>query len=190
MASSKIKGRPDHGPAIGDAHASQGLAQPPPGLDFRSTRLVQFLPPIYHTDFVERFLAIFEATLTPIEWNVDNFDLFLDPRTAPAAFLQWLAGWYAIIFDDGWSDTQRRLMLTEAHRLFARRGTKYSLGRILEIYTGETPEINDTGEDQPPDTFTVRIRGERDETERIRIENLIESNKPAHTYFRLIFTPK
>src|SRR5688500_1936833 len=51
-------------------------SQPPPGLTFRSDRLLSYLPGIYHTDFMANFLAIFESVLFPIEWQIENFDLF------------------------------------------------------------------------------------------------------------------
>ena len=56
----------------------------PPGLSMYSRQLLQFLPGIYHTDFMSRFLAVFESILMPIEWNIDNFDLYLDPGSAPS----------------------------------------------------------------------------------------------------------
>ncbi|MCJ7549083.1 MAG: FHA domain-containing protein, partial [Anaerolineae bacterium] len=39
----------------------------PPGLTIESRRLINYLPGIYHTEFMARFLGIFEAILTPIE---------------------------------------------------------------------------------------------------------------------------
>jgi hypothetical protein len=55
----------------------------PPGLTLHSQRLLDFLPDIYHTDFMSRFLALFESILLPIEWNIGNFDIFLTPGAAP-----------------------------------------------------------------------------------------------------------
>lgn len=165
-------------------------SQPPPGLDFRSVKLINYLPGIYHTEFMERFLAVFEAMLLPIESTIDNFDLYLDPATAPSAFLPWLAGWFHLVFDDSWSDDRRRLLLAEAHLIYARRGTKYALSRLLEIYTGDKPEIIDTGVEQPPDTFTVRLPGSAERYHRFEIEKLIDLAKPAHTHYTLLFSPK
>lgn len=165
-------------------------SQPPPGLGFRSVKLIDYLPDIYHTEFMERFLAVFEAMLLPIEWTIDNFDLYLDPATTPSAFLPWLAGWFHLVFDDSWSDDRRRLLLAEAHLLYARRGTKFALSRLLEIYTGDKPEIIDVGEEQPPDTFTVRLPGSAERYHRYEIEKLIDFAKPAHTQYTLLFSPK
>ena len=38
----------------------------PPGLSIHSRRLLSYLPGIYHTDFMARFLGIFESILIPI----------------------------------------------------------------------------------------------------------------------------
>ena len=70
--------------------------------------LLSYLPGIYHTEFMSHFLAIFEAVLFPVEWQIDNFDLFLDPGTAPRNFLPWLANWFDIVFDSTWSEAQQR----------------------------------------------------------------------------------
>ena len=52
-------------------------SRPLPGLDYHSRLFLEYLPGIYHTDFMSRLLAIFESVYGPIEWNIDNFDLYL-----------------------------------------------------------------------------------------------------------------
>lgn len=160
----------------------------PPGLSTRSRQLLSYLPGIYQTDFMARFLGLFESILTPIEWNVDNFDLYLDPGTAPTDFLPWLANWFQITFDPTWSGPQRRAMLAEAHRLYSRRGTRWALSRVLEIYTGHTPGIIDQGKDQEPFTFTVKLPLRKHDVDQALIEAIIDANKPAHTTYVLEFT--
>jgi phage tail-like protein len=162
----------------------------PLGLELRSRKLIQYLPEIYHTDFMERFLGIFEATLTPIEWTIDNFDLFLSPRSAPQAFLPWLANWFNISLDATWTDEKRRLLLLEAHAIYARLGTRWALSRVLEIYTGSKPEIDDTNKDLEPHTFRVRLTMSASKTNRVVLEQLINLHKPAYTTYTLDFTEK
>lgn len=160
---------------------------PPPiplGLSPKRSRYLQYLPGIYHTDFMTRFLALFESIMVPIEWNVDNFDLFLSPHTAPTAFLPWLSSWFELTFDDTWSDAQRRTLLAEAHWIYARRGTKSALSRLLEIYTGHLPEINDQIKDAPF-SFTVKIPLSRSQINVEIIQQLIDTHKPAHTTYKL-----
>lgn len=162
-------------------------SRPPVGLTYHSSRLIQYLPGIYHTDFMARFLGIFEAILTPIEWNVDNFDLYLSPGTAPNAFVPWLANWFEITFDSTWSQEQRRTLLAEAHQIYARRGTRWALSRVLEIYTGVAPEIVDTADDLDPFTFVVKIGLSEQDVDRSLIENMIDASKPAHTNYTVEF---
>lgn len=160
----------------------------PPGLTLESQRLLNYLPGIYHNDFMARFLGMFEAIITPIEWNVDNFDLYLNPGTAPEEFLPWLENWFALDLDPSWDLEKRRRLLKEAHEIYARRGTKWALSRVLEIYTGTQPEIIDTAEELPPFTFTVRLPLAETDVDRVLIERIIDSNKPAHTDYTLEFT--
>jgi phage tail-like protein len=160
----------------------------PPGLSPNHSRLLAYLPGIYHTEFMTRFLAMFEAILTPIEWHVDNFDLYLDAGTAPITFLNWFAQWFSLEFDHSWSEAQKRTLLKEAHIIFARRGTAWSLSRLLEIYLDEMPEIEDTARNLPAFTFIVRIPRAENDVDGQLIRNLIDANKPAHTTYELVFT--
>jgi phage tail-like protein len=173
-------------PSVSDSPAEEPV---PPGLSIDSRRLLDLLPDIYHTDFMARFLGIFESILAPIEWNVDNFDLYLAPGTAPADFVPWLANWFKMALDPAWSEMQRRTLLSEAHQLYARRGTRWALGRVLEIYTGHSPEISDQGKALEPFTFIVRLPLRVGELERQSIERIVNANKPAHTTYKLEFHP-
>jgi phage tail-like protein len=159
----------------------------PPGLSIYSRQLLQYLPGIYNTDFMSRFLALFESILIPIEWNVDNFDLFLDPGTSPVRFLPWLASWFEFSYDDSWSEPQRRAFLKDAHLIYARHGTRWALARVLEIYTGYVPEIVDTGQDTAPHTFVIRFPFPENFRKREQLERIVDAHKPAHTTYTLMY---
>lgn len=186
-----------------------------PGLRLHSQRLLQYLPDIYQasaadsilnlsrdgdheelcygdTDFspsrfMSRFLALFESVLLPIEWTVGNFDLFLHPRTAPAGFLPWLANWFEITCDESWTEQQLRDLLAEAHQIYARRGTRWALSRMLEIYVGQPPVITDDVNDQEPHSFYVGLPGPDSSARRANIQAIIDAHKPAHTIYKLEF---
>jgi phage tail-like protein len=136
---------------------------------------------------MSRFLAIFESILSPITWTIDNFDLYLNPGTTPSGFLPWLAAWFDLVFDPTWTERQRRQLLHEAHRIYARRGTRWALSRVLEIYTGGTPTIIDTGEEIEPFHFRVILPLRCAELDRELIEQLIDAHKPAQTMYTLEF---
>ena len=169
---------------------SNGHYTLPPGLAYNDTSYLQYLPDIYQTEdngFIIRFLAMLESILAPIEWNIDNFDLFLDPETAPASFLPWLANWFEVIFDDTWSEDSRRQLLKEAHILYRRRGTAWALNRLLEIYIGKKPTIDDQNKNLDPFTFSVRIPLSEQEVNVNTVVRIIDANKPAHTTYNLTF---
>lgn len=159
-----------------------------PGLSIYSQQLIHYLPGIYHTDFMRRFMGIFESILLPIEWNIDNFDLFLSPTTAPEGFLPWLANWFDITFQPGWTADKRRELLKQAGFIYARRGTRAAMAALLHIFTGQEPQIEDTASDLPPFTFRVKLNLRENEVNREQIGALIDHYKPAHTSYILEFT--
>lgn len=161
----------------------------PPGLSEHSTHLLDYLPGIYHTDFLSRLLALFESILVPIEWNVDNFDLFLHARSAPYSFLPWLSSWFDIVFDASWNEDQRRQLLSEASKIYSRRGTRWALSRVLEIYTGNEPKIVEFSEDLKAHTFKITVSGSN-KLDRGLIMRIIDTNKPAHTTYKLTLRGK
>ncbi len=153
------------------------------GLSLERSRYLDLLPPIYHADpFLGRFLLAFEGTLLPIEQVVDNFDFFLDARTAPSFFLEQLAAWLGLSLDEKWPLAKRRALITEMAELYRRRGTRWSLSRYLEIYADVVPEIIEP--EERPHHFEVVLRVPRDRRiDRSIVDRIIRANKPAHTTY-------
>ena len=174
-------------------HTASDAEEPyelPPGQSYTYSHYLEYLPEIYRTSgetFIPRFLALLESILAPIEWTGDNFNLFLDAETAPVDFLPWLANWYELRFDHTWSDAAMRTVLQEAYLIYRRRGTAWSMQRLLEIYTGTTVQIEDDNENLENFTFSVRISASAKDVNRTAIERLINVNKPAHTSYDLLF---
>lgn len=179
---------------------------PPPWLTCYSQKLIHYLPEIYqpasyfefdktesergpssHDSFLARYLGIFEATLLPIDWSISNFDLFLDIATTPTEFLSWWEIWFPLIMDSRWDALQRRKLLAEAVELFNWRGTKRSLLRIVELYTGRSVEIDDEASDLAISTFRIRIAGTNiNEIENLNLlKSALDLFKPAHTSYIL-----
>ncbi len=188
--------------AVGVVDLPQPVLPPPPGdnggrgdgtgnydeaigLPDDHSRYLQFLPPIYSEDsFLGKFLLAFEGVLTPIEQMVDNFDQYLDPRTAPAYFLDQLAAWLDLTLDEKWPLDKRRRIVDEAAELYRRRGTCWGLSRHLEIYSGITPEIREP--ENQPHHFEVVIRAAKGTPlDRGTLDRIILANKPAHTTYKL-----
>lgn len=110
-----------------------------------------YLPELYHEDpavevddhdgratgpdFFERFTALFEGFLTPLEDRVAEAWRLTHPRTAPAEALDWLAGWLGRALDPALPEPVRRAMIEAAPHLARWRGTRRGLEMALELVT-------------------------------------------------------
>lgn len=156
--------------------------QPWVGLPRDASRWLQYLPPIYGEDgFTGRFLLIFEDLLSPIEQIVGHFSLFLDPMTAPEAFIPWLNEWLAEIVDERWPIHVKRDLLRHVSRLYQARGTKRGLKDYLRICTGCAAEVVEN--DQGPYTVRVILRTEGRAVDRAMVERIVRANCPAHVAY-------
>lgn len=98
--------------------------------------------------FLGRYLATFEGILGELEAKADARAALLDPRSAPAEILPWLASFLGLTLDErmaraprpgGQTEDVRRVLITAATWLFRFRGTIPGLQRFLEIYLGIEP---------------------------------------------------
>ena len=154
------------------------------GMPDQASRWLQYLPPIFSEDeFLGRFLLIFEDLVGATWQSITHFDLYLDPTTAPVAFLPWLNEWMGDLVDERWGEEIRRLLLKEASWLYQARGTRAGLRRFLQICTGCEPEIIENSDG--PHTFKVILRPAEQQIDRRTIERIIELNRPAHTRYTL-----
>lgn len=158
------------------------------GLLPNHSRYVQYLPALYDTPFMHRFLGLFESLLAPIVWRIDSLDLYLDPCTTPAEFLSWLASWYSFTFDHTWDEDKRRRLLHIAPQIYKCWGTCWALQRVLEVYTVQDKVTIIDDERMPAFTFRIEIGLPESETLRGGVERLINAHKPAHTSYELLFT--
>lgn len=144
-----------------------------------------YLPVVYQdSDFLGRFLLIFESLWEPLEQRQDHIAMYFDPRTCPASFLPWLASWLGLSFFTHWPEERVRSRLSEAMDLYRWRGTSYGLVRMIEVCTGLTPQITD--EPDRPFVFRVQLsvpHGTGVDLE--LVEALIRAHKPAHAGYVL-----
>src|SRR5690606_6647386 len=84
-------------------------------------------------DFLDRFLALFESVLTPLEGRIANAWLLTHPKTTRDGAIDWLASWIGFVFAADLPLERRRTMLESAWRLYQRRGTLPGLLLALDL---------------------------------------------------------
>lgn len=170
------------------------------------SQYLKYLPSIFHeerlpdnssdqrSNFLNRFLKIFETIWEPLEQRQDHISMYFDPYTCPASFLPWLASWFDLPVDARLPESRLRLLVAEAVELQAWRGTHYGLTRLIEIYTGISPEIS-SSTTQPfvfqvslplgvDDEVAVEVFGGREELIGF-VKDLIRTYKPAYAGYTL-----
>ncbi|MEI7034393.1 phage tail protein [Streptomyces pratensis] len=167
--------------------------------------LIDRLPAVYlEQDFLRRFLAALDDVLAPVLLSIDNLPAHLDPRTAPDDFLDWLAQWVAVEPHEDSPSELRRAAVRGAVARHARRGTVSGLAQALRLETGTEPEITESGgtvwstrphsplpgRERPWVTVRVRAGGAPGRRpDRVRLEELIGTEVPAHVGFTLELLP-
>lgn len=110
-------------------------------LEFPRISLRRYLPaalgadPV-SADFTDRLLAIFDQGFRSVERQLDRLPALFDPRSTPAAMLDWLAGIVGLLLPRTARLAEKRRLLREAPRLYARRGTLQGLRDLLILYLG------------------------------------------------------
>ena len=157
------------------------------------------LPAMFReNDFAVRFVDGLDDVMAPIMQVMDNIPAYLDPALAPPDFVEWLASWVGLVLDRNWPLERRRALLARAMELYKWRGTLQGLTEHVELYTGVTPEVEDSGAvtwgvapDSPlpgsnEPTITVRVRVDGDDVvDESRLDRLVAAAKPAHVRHRV-----
>lgn len=140
------------------------------------------------------------APLAPTDQPLDQ---------TPTEFLPWLAGWVALSLREDWTEEEKRRLLSRIVPLYRQRGTKTGLADLLHTYTGMGVEIlefnqalqlgvvSTVGKDTSigggsPHYFLVKLVLEtlddlNFERRKQIARAIIDQEKPAHTYYDLIF---
>jgi phage tail-like protein len=168
-------------------------------------------------NLVRDLCFVFEHMFDSVEQNLVEGWRFYDPHVAPPEFLDWLARWTAFTVDMDWPEEQRRALIKRSVDLYRIRGTKRGLALFLKLFTGHEPEIEENtwpfkgfrvaSEDSeegarigldsvvmPPVelahcfvvTMPIKFEDVTPETV-IRIHQIIQLEKPAHTNYYLKF---
>ncbi len=109
--------------------------------------LLSHLPGIYHlSEDLSELLAGIEAVLfgpdsRALERQIAGIATYFDAAETPDEFLPWLGQWVALSHMDGLSLARQRQLLSEIVPLYAKRGTKAYLARLLELFSPDGAEI-------------------------------------------------
>ncbi|MDT4926282.1 MAG: hypothetical protein QOG01_3995 [Pseudonocardiales bacterium] len=162
------------------------------------------LPAIYQEDeFSMRFVSGFDDVLAPILVTLDCLIDYFDPALTPTDFLDWLAGWVGIEVDEAWATERRRAAVATAVEMYRMRGTISGLRANLEVLSGGTVEITDSGgvawsthpmgdlPGQASPRLAVRVTvDEMTEQTTKAIDSIVIAAKPAHVVHRVeVVTP-
>ena len=168
-------------------------------------------------NLVRELCFVFEHMFDSVDANLTDGWRFYDPHVAPIDFLNWLSGWTAFSMDLDWPEPQKRALIKRAVDLYRIRGTKRGLALFLRLFTGHEPDIEENtwpfkgfrveaegaelgarvGLDSvimPPVDLahcfvvTMPMKYETVTTDMvIRIHQIIQMEKPAHTHYYLRF---
>jgi phage tail-like protein len=168
-------------------------------------------------NLVRELCFVFEHMFDSVEVNLTDGWRFYDPHVTPIDFLSWLSGWTAFSLDLDWPEPQKRALIKRAVDLYRIRGTKRGLTLFLRLFTGHEPDIAENtwpfkgfrleGEGaeegarvgldsviMPPVDLahcfvvTMPMKYETVTPDMvIRIHQIIQMEKPAHTHYYLRF---
>jgi phage tail-like protein len=201
-----------------------------------ASEYLSHLPQIFRgSRFLDGYLRVFEAILSgradvppalgirALEETLARFPELLDPALTPvptppgvparSPFLDYLARWVALSFDQNWDLAKRREWLRRIVPLYKRRGTRSGIGEYLSMFVGNqakveelpggfivgslpnaTVGVNSFISGAPAHFFRVRINYgfppdpfHIEEWKNIRkgTRAIVDLEKPAHTYYTL-----
>ena len=120
--------------------------------EFDHESYLAHLPEIYRetsppSDFLLRFLTLFESFFEEPEQAVENLPELFDPQAVPAQYLPWLASWLALDLPGDAIESAQRSDIAGAFAGYAKRGTASGLRDALLTLAGvhaviEEPILN------------------------------------------------
>jgi phage tail-like protein len=172
-----------------------GLASPHP--------LGATLPALYADDsFAQRMCQGLDEVLAPVLATLDCLPAYLDPETAPADLVEWLAGWVGMAVALDMPDQWRRQLVASAARLYVWRGTLYAIKAVIQRSTGQVPEILESGgtywspepdaplPGRPEPELVIRLETGDRRIDESQLTALIAAFVPAHVPWHLELRPQ
>jgi phage tail-like protein len=107
--------------------------------------LVENLPTPYRRaaaqpgDFLRSLVGVLEATTQDLDTRIAALGSHIHPATAPGPWMDYIAGWLGLPWDDALNDDQKRAILRSAADLAKGRGTRTGLETLLECLLPGVP---------------------------------------------------
>ncbi len=179
-------------------------------IDFPLAPLTSYLPEIYQQepksyDLLNRFLGIFQSLTDDLDEQILDVSRYLDVDLVNEEYLEWLSQWLGIDDYYMWPKEKLRSLIKNAHQLYQIKGTKRSIERVVELYTGAKPYIVEHYEaaegfqDELTSvytslygdnsySFTVMVKEEWVPSSQhyLELKQLIDKFKPAYTLLNLV----
>jgi phage tail-like protein len=172
-------------------------------------RADKFLRP--YLQAFEQVLLDTEKDFPSLQQEVEDIPRLFDAEDTPERFLSWLAGWIALTLHPELIVSRRRRLIGEMAKLYRIRGTREYLQIILKLQLDAEPAVSDmdlpglqiadhstVGVDTylgggPPFLFHVNLalprRDEGFAERQARLaRDLLDMEKPAHTWYKLTWT--
>ena len=100
--------------------------------------LMDHLPALYRRDaeepgdFLRQFVGLLDATSNELDERIASLGRNIDPRTATGPWLDYVARWLGLPWNDALAIAQKRCIVQHAAELARTRGTRNGLERLLE----------------------------------------------------------
>lgn len=107
--------------------------------------LMEHMPAIYQREeerpdsFLRPLVGVLETTTQGLDARITHASGRLSPATAPAPWLDFVATWLGVPWDDAMSDEQKRRVLVDAPALARHRGTRTGLETLLDSLVPNAP---------------------------------------------------
>ena len=107
--------------------------------------LMENLPAIYQRaeqspgSFLRSLVGVLETTTQGLDARIAAMGSRINPPTAPEPWLDFIARWLGLPWDDGLTIDQKKALMTRAPRLANGRGTRAGLEALLESLMPGTP---------------------------------------------------